>query len=117
MTIDSRTPYNEYGACFEDDGDTGYFYALDYRDKENPIQDALSIYDVKAVKDGHIPSEVKIVWARDGTKTALLINGYPHAVFDFVTKRGFCRSDFPPPSSKWPQSSHEWDDVALGLFD
>ena len=104
-------------AVFEDDGETGFFYALDTTRGENPVVDALHIYDVAAVTDKHLPSKVQIVWSEDDRKVGLLINGYPHAVFDFAAKRGYCRSGFPPPSGgEWSAQGHEWDDAALKLF-
>lgn len=35
-----------HSAFFEDDGETGYFYALDLNRSENMILDALHIYNV-----------------------------------------------------------------------
>lgn len=108
------------GACvvvFEDDGDTGYFYALDTTAVENPIQDALHIYNGADISDRDKPSEVKIGWSTDSRKAVLLINDYPHAVFDFDAKQGYCRSGFPPQvGNGWSEQGHEWDDAALNLF-
>jgi hypothetical protein len=73
-------------AVFEDDGRTGYFYALDESLEGNPILDAVHIYNVEDISDAHIPSDVKIGWSEDSQKCVLLINGYPHAAFDFVGK-------------------------------
>ena len=95
---------------------TGFFYALDTTLGENPIVDAVHIYNVEAVTDKHRASKVQIVWSEDDRKLALLINGYPHAVFDFAAKRGYCRSGFPPPSGDWSTHGHAWDDATLKLF-
>jgi len=107
----------QYSAVFEDDGDTGYFYAVDLTRTDKMILDAVHIYDVANVVDKDRPSTLKIVWADDGLKCALLINGYPHAVFDFVAQRGFCRTNFPnfPSRSEgcWPQSDHTWSDEVV----
>ncbi len=84
-------------AVFEDDGRTGYFYALDESLEGNPILDAVHIYNVEDISDAHIPSDVKIGWSEDSQKCVLLINGYPHAAFDFVGKNGYCRSGYPTP--------------------
>ena len=113
--FEARSPDNRYSVVFEDDGDTGYLYALDYTDKEgNPIQEAMSIYDVKNVTDRDKPSEVVFVWTADSQQAALFINSYPHAVFDFAKKRGYCRRDFPKPG-KWG-TSFKWDDSAIEAF-
>ncbi len=114
--VQGDSPVGRLAAVFEDDGETGYYYALDAEDGDNPIQDAVHIYNVSSVADRSIPSEIKVVWSQDGQKTALLINDYPHAVFDFSARRGYCRTGFPPSGMKWPQESHAWDDAALQLF-
>jgi hypothetical protein len=113
--FEARSPNDRYAVVFEDDGDTGYFYALNFSAKEkNPIQEAMSIYDVKNVADRAKPSEVILVWTADSGQAALFINSYPHAVFDFAKKRGYCRTDFPKPG-KWGKD-FKWDDSAIGAF-
>lgn len=114
--LESGSPENGFMVVFEDDGDTGYLYGLDRSRDGNPILDALHIYNVANVTDKHLPPNVQIVWSSDGNKSLLLINGYPHAAFDFVAKRGYCRTNFPPPDKKWTQYSHEWRDEVLELF-
>ena len=118
VVIEGPSPRMPLAAVFEDDGDTGYFYALDNSRGDNPIVDALHIYEVAEVADKHIPSQVQVGWSADGLKAALLINGYIHAVFDFQAKRGYCRNGFPPPfeNAGWTQHSHAWDDRAKDLF-
>lgn len=109
QVIKSLAPQGMLAAVFEDDGETGYFYALDESLEGNPIQDAVHIYNVEDVSDSHIPSDVKIGWSEDSQKCVLLINGYPHGAFDFVGKNGYCRSGFPPPINEvWSKSGHEW---------
>ena len=110
-----RTPY---AAVFEDDGKVAYFYGLDTRLRE-PVLDAVHVYNVSTVLDHptpeldvHVPGEVEIRWSDDQQRVALLINGYPHAAFDFASKRGYCRSNFPC-SSRWSESGHAWDDRAV----
>lgn len=51
-------------------------------------------------------------------KAGLFINRYPHAIFDFTAKRGYCRTNFPPPSKEWSSfyENHEWDDNAVDLL-
>jgi hypothetical protein len=117
QVIESISPDGLLAAIFEDDGRTGYLYALDDSVGGNPIQDALHIYDVEDVSDGHIPSDVKIGWSEDSKKCVLLINGYPHGVFNFDTKKGYCRSGFPPPiNHKWSVTGHEWDNAVDDFF-
>jgi hypothetical protein len=115
--IEGAAPTPPFVAVFEDDGATGYFYALDSSRTGNPIVDALHIYNVASVTDKHLPSKVQLVWSNDDKKVALLINRYPHAIFDFEIQRGYCRTGFPPPAKNgWTQHSHEWDDKAKELF-
>lgn len=118
LVVEAQAPQERFVAVFEDDGDTGYFYAVDSSADDNPIQDALHIYNAANVADKERPSEVKIGWSQDSKKAVLLINGYPHAVFDFEAKRGYCRTGFPPPqeNSPWGLHGHAWSDAAVELF-
>ncbi|HEX7817664.1 DUF2251 domain-containing protein [Dyella sp.] len=114
--IESPAPGGRYAVVFEDDGDTGYFYALDLSKGEQPIADALHIYNVVNIADRDQLSTVSIGWSADGTKSVLLINGHPHAVVDFSGKRGYCRTGFPPPSTESGWNGHDWSDSAIELF-
>ena len=74
---------NEYGVVFEDDSNTGYFYAIKLIDGNKPeILDALHIYNVKDLIIKGKANIIKIIWAdndkiaalRVPLKTKLLIN-------------------------------------------
>jgi len=112
----SDSPTHPHSASFEDDGDTGYFYALDLDRSDNMILDALHIYNVASVSDRDGESSLSILWSADGIKCALLINGYPHATFDFAARQGRCRTNFPTvPNAApgcWDSSDHRWSDEA-----
>ncbi|KAB2648030.1 MAG: DUF2251 domain-containing protein [Verrucomicrobia bacterium] len=112
--VETSSPDGRFGVVFEDDEQTGYFYARDFTVDAADISDALHIYSVEGVTDRHIPSEVHILWSRDSTKACLIINRYPHAVFDFTAKRGYSRDVFPEPSPGW--THHPWDDSVRGNF-
>lgn len=114
IVLESNSFVNSFATFFEDDGDTGYFYAADTQ-LESPVLDALHIYNVMNVTDGNVASKVQIGWSNDGLKAALIINDYVHAVFDFESKRGYCRTGFPP-IADWSKDGHEWSDKALELF-
>ena len=116
LVVDGPAPGSAYGVVFEDDGSTGYFYALDPSRGDNPIVDALHIYNVASVSDKHLPSEVVIAWSSDSQKAFLFINRCPNAVFDFEARRGYCRSGFPPPDGDWTVHSHDWSDTAMELL-
>ena len=114
--LDSKSAVSSFAVVFEDDGTTGYFYALDVANEGQMILDAVHIYNANNVTDKDRSSVAKIIWSASGEQAALLINEYPHAVFDFAAKRGYCRTGFPPPSPNWSSEGHEWDDAAMGFF-
>lgn len=112
--VQSDSPIGRYQVVFEDDGSTGYFYALDTEKTDKPIIDALHIYNVASVTDKDQPSELHIIWSGDGMKTALFINSFPHAIFNFSNGAGCCRTGFPPPAVK--TASHNWDESQMAHF-
>lgn len=114
--VEGAAPDGSFVVVFEDDGDTGYFYALDRSRLGQPIRDAMHIYDVAAVTDRHLPSLIEIGWSPDSFKAVLLINGRAHAIFDFSATRGYCRTGFPPPSKSGGWHGHDWNDSAFKLF-
>ena len=114
LLVRSQSEDGQAAVVFEDDGETGYFYACETID--GPILDALQVYDVAAVKDRDRPSEFKIGWSSSGRQAILIINGHPHAVFDFDGKRGWCRSGFPPSNERWSLDGHDWDESCLACF-
>ena len=54
------TPH--FAVVFEDDGQTGYFYALDTRNEQQPIATALHIYNVDNVTDAQLLGKIQICW-------------------------------------------------------
>ena len=88
---------------FEDDGETGYFYALDMRQNAQPIVDSLHVYNVDNTRNHHEARKLEICWDESGYLALLLINGYPHAVFDFAHLIGYNTSKHPQPDlmSMW----------------
>ena len=116
-TAMGASPKGRYEAVFEDDGETGYFYGLDSNSEKNPIVDALHIYNAKDVTDGDRESIAQIVWSSDGLKVGLFINDYPHAVFDFERKRGYSRTNFPPPTGEFSKEGHGWSADAEKFFE
>jgi hypothetical protein len=116
--VGSDSPTSAFSAVFEDDGDTGYFYAVERRaGGELEILDAVHIYNVRNVVDREVPSVARVVWSADGLKAALLINDYAHAVLDFAARRAYCRTNFPPPGGAWRADARvPWSDALLDLF-
>ena len=93
--LDSTAANGTAGVVFEDDGTTGYFYAV-RPGAELEILDALHVYDVANVTDRQLPATVQIFWDATETAAVLLISGYGHALYDFQRAAGFCRNAFPP---------------------
>jgi hypothetical protein len=114
LLVASQSEDGQAAVVLEDDGETAYFYACEA--VNGPILDALHIYDVAAVKDRERPSEFKIGWTPSGRQAILMVNGHPHAVFDFDAKRGWCRSGFPPSNERWSLDGHDWDESCLTRF-
>jgi hypothetical protein len=93
--VDSTAASGAHSVIFEDDGTTGYFYAVRLG-AELEILDALHVYNVADVADRHLPVKVQLVWDETWSAALLLINGYGHALYDFQRAAGFCRNAFPP---------------------
>lgn len=85
-----------HGVVFEDDGDTGYFYARDHGQESQPFVDALHVYNVPDMEAG-VPVQVKILWSRYYQAAALLVNRAPKAIFHFGERCGYARDPFPEP--------------------
>ena len=100
---------------FEDDGETGYFYALaPTASGELELLDALHVYNAEGNLRGS-DIQLEIVWSGDGARAGLRINAALWALFDFAAETGWSRSDFPPPSGRWRmgESRPAWTDELL----
>lgn len=117
LFLASESEDGSAAVVFEDDGETGYFYA--HESINGPILDVLFVYYVASVKDRDRPSEYKIGWSSLGRQAILMINGYPHAVFDFDGRKGWCRSGSPPSpgNDRWSRDGHDWDESCLASFE
>jgi len=110
------SPCGPYSAFFDDDGEAGYFYAVDLTADEL-VLDVVPVYEAASVSEPSRKSSMSIVWSADGQKCALLINGCPHAAFDFAQRRGFSRTAEPMTFRRnrgaWPGSDHRWSEAAV----
>ncbi len=97
---------NSFKVVFEDDLNTGYFYALDNSRTDSNILDAVHIYNVADVVDKAKPYTLQIAWTDDKTIVSLLINNYCHAVFDFKNKASYSRNGFPEPKTNWSTNAN-----------
>ena len=113
--VESDSPVGRYRCVFEDDGATGYFYALDTTRAGNPIVDAMHVYDAARVSDRENACQLHIVWSADGLKSVLFLNSYPHAICNFENQRGCCRTGFPP-TAILGGGSHAWDEAEMDHF-
>lgn len=112
--VESRSPENQFGVVFEDNGETGYFYALEM-DKEGDgfkILDALHIYE--GTEFGKI--NLKIVWSKDWLKCALVLDGYCHAIFDFEAQGGYNINEFPPLNNIWTKGGRKLTNELIQSF-
>jgi hypothetical protein len=121
-TIESYAERAPYGAVFEDDGKVAYFYAVDTRSGDRGFLDAVCVYEVWNLINHPTPEldayrayDIRIVWSEDQRQVALLLDGYPHAAFDFDQHRAYCRSNFPSGSS-WSPAGHAWDAHAVDFL-
>jgi len=116
--VESRSLENQYGVVFEDDGDTGYFYAveIDPVSKEQQVLDALHIYQVEEGLLSEKESTLLIIWSKDWLKCALVIDDECHAVFDFENQGGYNISEFPPPNSIWTKQGRELTNEIVQQF-
>ena len=93
--VTHSTVHDHLAVMFEDDGETGYFYALDIRQNAQPIVDSLHVYNVDNTRNHHEARKLEICWDESGYLALLLINGYPHAVFDFAHLIGYNTNKHP----------------------
>lgn len=101
-----------FGVVFEDDGETGYFYATD-EGLENAL-DALHLYNAGDEERVNPGDEVYVVWSPTLQKVGLFYHDQFQAVVDFKNQQARCRTGFPPSDMKWCKSSHDWNETIIG---
>jgi hypothetical protein len=117
--VESSSSENSYAVIFEDDAETGYFYALEVNKDtgEQKILDALHIYESATAPGKGKSAVVKIIWSTDWLRCALVINNYCHAAFDFQNQGGYNRNEFPPPNEIWTKGERKLtDEMVEQLF-
>ena len=120
LVLDADSPVGRYATVFEDDGETGVFYAVDTDVEDgNPVQDALLVYVAADVTDAEQASTLEIGWSDDGLKALLLINDEPHAAFDFAARQGWCLLALPERAvdKAWSKAPRHWSGEVEALFD
>lgn len=116
--FESHSPDGKFAVVFQDDAETGYFYAIDPAAEGNKVQDGVHVYNVAGVADNEKFIHFHVGWSQDSRKSVLMINGVPQAVFDFDAKRGYCHSGYPEPrgDGDWGKHSHAWTEDTAKLF-
>jgi hypothetical protein len=120
LVVDADSPAGRYATVFEDDGETGSFYAVDTDVEDgHPVQDALLVYVVADVTDADEASTLEIGWSGDGLKAVLLVNDMPHAAFDFERRQGWCLLGLPEAAvnKAWSKGARAWSDDVEALFE
>ena len=121
--LSSDSPAVPWTAVFEDEGETGYFYACDrsQETQEHSIMDAMLIYNLSSLKEPDREYIASVQWSRDGQQCVLYIDGSAQALIDFARKQSFCRTNFPnfleEQGETWRKNSHAWDEEALRRFE
>ena len=113
--LEGASPTSPFQIVFEDDGDTGYLYAVRRNhDDSIKILDAVHLYTVSTVANADHPIEVKLVWDDPGRLGGVLIEDHCHALFDFDEERGHCIDEFPDPPAGGNWTRHGLSDELLG---
>jgi hypothetical protein len=119
-SITSLSPLGEVRVVFEDDGEAAYFYALNAPLLDEKILDLLNIYTVDQISNPEVPRTVRIIWSKDGWRALLTIDAYPHALFDFKERRGYCRTNYPnvrqSENESWQSNDHRWNEDIMEGF-
>jgi len=109
VVSDSEQP--KWSLVFEDDGETGYLYAID-----NEAEDGNAVLDAALIYQRLEPRETQMfyVWA-NANRGALVMDGSVQAVVDFEAHRFWTHTNFPEPS-EWTKGDKAWDDSAMDGF-
>jgi hypothetical protein len=121
--LSSDSPAVPWTAVFEDEGESGYFYACDrsQQTQEHSIMDAMLVYNISSFKEPDREYIASVQWSRDGQQCVLYIDGSAQALIDFARKLSFCRTNFPnfleQSGEIWRKNSHAWDEEAIQRFE
>lgn len=120
VSISSISPTREFAVVFEDDSESAHFYAVNASRDDRQILDLVNIYTVGEQFESKTSCVVRIGWSEDAWKAILAIDGYPHAVFDFRERRGYCRTNYPnvpqDEMAAWHSEDHGWQDAVMQWF-
>ena len=96
--IESAASEHPFIVMFEDDRETGYFYAA-IKDASGSLSilDMLFIYDAQHVPAKEKQAKLSLLWSTDWQRCGLILDNTCHAVFDFHNRTGYNLTAFPPP--------------------
>lgn len=100
-----------FRVVFRDQGGAAYFSCADATGELDRVMIDSRAHPASA--GGKLTAQ--IVWSATGGQALLLINQQPQAVFDFVARRGYCRSAAPAPRGQWA-IERGWSEEALRFF-
>lgn len=107
-----------YGVVFEDDGDTGYVYAVEttprkLRSSKLQILDAFHVYNAADVQDTGRPAVGLFEWSADKVAVAFIVAGRTHVMIDFGAALAMSAGAFPPPTADSPFQTKLWNEEAF----
>ena len=114
VVLKTSSSVSGHACVFEDDGTTGYLYALkpaENGDAIGPIADAVLVYQYTEGNPRQHSAELQFQWTDSGSCCGLVLDGHLYALFDFDTQTGFSISGFPPASETggWARSKEMAD--------
>ena len=113
LLIESESPTSDYSVVFvHERGGRADFYAIK-RGKKSPVLDSMLIYRITKPWGSYA---LEILWSEDGLKSALLMNGKFHAVYDFEALTGFCRTTGCQVMNYGFKTCRKWADHAMNSF-
>lgn len=118
VVLKTSSSVSGHACIFEDDGTTGYLYALksaENGDAIGPIADAVLVYKYTKGNPRQQSAELQFQWTDSGRCCGLVLDGHLYALFDFDTQIGFNISGFPPASKTdgWARSKEMADAYRL----
>jgi len=106
------SPAGGFAAVFEDDGESGYLYpSLAGTGSALSIIGALMIYDIRQLENPQRRRTGSLAWSSNGLVAGMFVDGVCLGVFDFESRRGGCRTGFPPSVDVWTRL--DWRDPQI----
>lgn len=101
VIIEATSPNNNRHCVFEDDGETGYFYALEKDASSYSMVNALLIYQYPNGNTDDRPFSLELKWSEQSHMCALVISDGLHGLFDWNNQVAYNGSGFPKGLNGW----------------